>query len=273
MLCQGPAEVDETYVDEREINKHADKKLRAGRGTVGKTPLVGLKNRPAHAIRVAVVPDNRKATLQAFVRARGRDTWSTPSGCGRGAPNQEPCAAQSSEITALPRLLGRLALQGALVTIDAAGCQTAIVQALRPAPTACWPSVQRNQDTFHREVKVAFDDAGRGAFRPVAEDRCKTIARNGGRRARRIWTVLGGPASTSGRRAVRYYIASRLVDAEALPGLVCDHWKVENGLNRTLGMQFQEDDGRMRTGHAPAAMGILRRATLNRLRMLQQHFS
>ena len=53
----------------RETNKHADKKLRAGRGTVGKTPLVGLKNRPGNAIRVAVVPDNRQATLQAFVRA------------------------------------------------------------------------------------------------------------------------------------------------------------------------------------------------------------
>ena len=69
VLCRGPAEVDETYVGGRETNKHADKKLRAGRGTVGKTPLAGLKNRPGNAIRVAVVPDNRQATLQAFVRA------------------------------------------------------------------------------------------------------------------------------------------------------------------------------------------------------------
>ncbi len=69
VLCQGPAEVDETYVGNRETNKHADRKLRAGRGTVGKTPLVGLKNQPAHAIRVAVAPDYRQVTLQAFVRA------------------------------------------------------------------------------------------------------------------------------------------------------------------------------------------------------------
>ena len=69
VLCQGPAEVDETYVSGRETNKHADRQLRARRGTVGKIPRAGLKNRPAHAIRVAVVPDNRQATLQAFVRA------------------------------------------------------------------------------------------------------------------------------------------------------------------------------------------------------------
>jgi transposase-like protein len=55
VLCQGPAEVDETYVGGRETNEHADRKLRAGRGTVGKTPLAGLKNRPGNAIRVAVV--------------------------------------------------------------------------------------------------------------------------------------------------------------------------------------------------------------------------
>ena len=69
VLCQGPAEVDKTYVGGRETNKHADRTLRAGRGTVGKTLLAGLKNRPGNAIRGAVVPDNRQATLQAFVRA------------------------------------------------------------------------------------------------------------------------------------------------------------------------------------------------------------
>ena len=116
---------------------------------------------------------------------------------------------------------------------------------------------------------------------------CETVERNGGRRERRTCTVLGGPGLRSlvrvqaertgprGRRqrAVRYYISSRPVDAQALLALVRGHWGVENGLHRTLDVQFREDDCRMRTGHAPAVMGILRRAALNMLRTLQQHFS
>ena len=69
-LCQGPAEVDETYGGGLEQNKHADRKLRAGRGTVGKTPMAGLRDRPSNSVPVAVVPDNRQATRQAFVRGR-----------------------------------------------------------------------------------------------------------------------------------------------------------------------------------------------------------
>ena len=55
--------------------------------------------------------------------------------------------------------------------------------------------------------------------------------------------------------------------------LVRGHWGVENGLHRTLGVQIREDDCRMRTAHAPAVIGILRRAALNMVRTLQQNFS
>ena len=79
---------------------------------------------------------------------------------------QEPCDAKSNEITALPRLLARLVLEGAVVTIDAASCQTAIVQALRQAGTDYVLAVKCNQRTLHREVKAAFDDAV-GDFIPI----------------------------------------------------------------------------------------------------------
>ena len=209
---------------------------------------------------------------------------------------QEACDAKSNEITAIPRLLDRIHLEGAVVTIDAAGCQTAIVQALRAADADYVLAVKGNQGTLHRKVKAAFDEAERGILAPAVTDRCETVERNGGRRERRICTVLGGPglgprvadpeawpglrslirvqAERNGprgrQRSVRYYISSRPPNAAALLDLVRGHWGVENGLHRTLAMQFREDDCRMRSGHAPAVMAVLRRTALNMVRTIQR---
>ncbi|MCY3658046.1 MAG: ISAs1 family transposase, partial [Caldilineaceae bacterium] len=207
---------------------------------------------------------------------------------------------KSNEITAIPRLLDRIHLEGAVVTIDAAARRTAIVQALRAAGADYVLAVKRNQPTLHREVKAAFDEAERGVFTPAAEDRCETVEHNGGRRERRTCTVLGGPglcawvadpktwpdlrslirvqAERIGprgprQRSVRYYISSCPVDAEALLDLVRGHWGVENGLHRTLDVQFREDDCRLHRGYAPAVMAILRRAALNMVKTFQQQFA
>ena len=74
------------------------------------------------------------------------------------------------------------------------------------------------------------------------------------------------------QRAVRYYISSLPVDAAALLALVRGHWGIENGLHRTLDVPFPEDDCRLRRGHAPAVMDILRQTALNIVRTVQQHF-
>ena len=66
----GPTEADETYFGGRESNKHASKKLRSGRGTVGKTTVAGIKDRATGQIMAEVVPDASAKTLHGFVTAR-----------------------------------------------------------------------------------------------------------------------------------------------------------------------------------------------------------
>ena len=66
-MFDGEVEVDESYFGGKEGNKHAKDKLNAGRGTVGKTAVVGMKNRDTNQVQVQVVETTDKETLQAFV--------------------------------------------------------------------------------------------------------------------------------------------------------------------------------------------------------------
>lgn len=211
--------------------------------------------------------------------------------CGSGVTlGQVATEAKSNEITAIPRLLQLLDLQGCLVTIDAEGCQKAIVEKIREQGADYVLALKENQPTLHKEVCWHLHNATSEGWQRSAPAFLETVDGDHGRvETRRYWLSdeydfgpvqndwrdLGAVGMVESDRQVgtertverRYFITSLVAqDVAAFANGVRRHWCVENQLHWVLDVAFREDESRVRTGHAQANLAITRRHALNLLR-------
>jgi predicted transposase YbfD/YdcC len=218
--------------------------------------------------------------------------WATEAGLVVG---QVATEEKSNEITAIPALLKLLALDGATVTIDALGCQTAIARQIVEQGADYVLALKDNHEHLHDRVRLAFLDVApaAGTTLPLADVAPHTtIEKDHGRIERRRCRAIGDPAYLayidpdhawpglksavcieSTRRIgdavsteARHYLSSLPPDAELLNRVVRSHWGVENRLHWVLDLAFHEDSSRTRADHAPENLAIIRHIALNLLR-------
>jgi predicted transposase YbfD/YdcC len=196
---------------------------------------------------------------------------------------------KSNEITAIPKLLKMLEITGSLVTIDAMGCQTEIAQKIIEAEADYVLAVKENQKTLYEGISWFFLTQREQDFAGVRVSRHETHEKAHGREETRQYFVCAAPRDLpdrkrwpklaaigwtindtirDGRRCyeMRYYIMSRKLSAREFAAAVRGHWSIENSLHWQLDVTFQEDQSRLRRGHADANFSILRRTALSLLK-------
>jgi predicted transposase YbfD/YdcC len=203
---------------------------------------------------------------------------------------QEATDAKSNEITAIPKLLQILELKGAIVTIDAMGCQKEIARQIVDGGGDYVLAVKDNQPTLHAALQAYFLHLHETDFADCQVRRLTTLDDGHGRQERRTYYVTALPESlqsfgnnwkqlTSIGQAinitvrdgkevsdVRYFILSLPPQVKRFAAAVRGHWGIENCLHWTLDMTFREDESRIRKDHGPENFATIRRAALGLLK-------
>lgn len=230
-----------------------------------------------------------KTMRRSFDRARGRSAlhvvsaWVAQNAVALG---QVVTDAKSNEITAIPALLDLLDLRGAVVSIDAMGCQKEVATKIVAGGADYLLALKDNHPTAHAEVAAYFAHA---INTPTVQSHQTTDGDHGRIEVRRIhvttdiawfadraaWTGLQSfvmveserDLGTTVQREARYFLCSLATADAALVGTyVRDHWSVENTLHWTLDVTFREDDCRIRDGHGPQNLAWLRKLAITLLK-------
>lgn len=197
--------------------------------------------------------------------------------------------SKSNEITAIPKLLAILDLKGCIVTIDAMGAQAAIAQQIIEQEADYILSLKGNQGGLHQNVAQLFDWAMTTQFKEIPHESYQTLEKGHGHLEIRRHYLLGsvehllnaerwrglkrvGMIEAERRiegqptsRERRYYLLSLDGDVQRFATAVRSHWGIENQLHWFLDVAFDEDQSRIRSGHALENMTLMRKIALNLL--------
>jgi predicted transposase YbfD/YdcC len=202
---------------------------------------------------------------------------------------QVKVADKSNEIVAIPKLLDMLAIEGAVVTIDAIGTQRAIAGKIIDKKADYVLALKGNQGTLHEDIKLFTAEQKANGFKDAQVSRDETVDGDHGRietrtitafhdvawlRERHDWPGLQGVVVVESRREIgdkieretRFYITSLAWLASQLGPLIRSHWAIENSLHWVLDMVFRDDECRVRTEHAPANFTTLKHMANNLIR-------
>jgi predicted transposase YbfD/YdcC len=234
-----------------------------------------------------------KTSRRSHARRKGREplhlvsAWASRQ---RLVLGQEAVAGKSNEITAIPLLLERLALKGALVTIDAIGTQSEIAQTILARGGDYLLALKANRPATFKDVEAFFTDPPPGAldsWETTDGDHgrieirrhavCHDVAwlfsdrRYPGEVAFPGLAMIGMVESRTERggkttRERRYFLSSAKLDARAFARAVRSHWEIENRLHWVLDVVFRDDLARLRTGHGPENMAVVKHMAMNLLR-------
>jgi predicted transposase YbfD/YdcC len=199
---------------------------------------------------------------------------------------QQACDQKSNEITAIPELLKLLELRGAIVTIDAIGCQKEIAKQIAEAGGDYVLTVKDNQPKLLAAIQEHFDELHETDFVDSDCRRRTTKEKGHGRVELRYYyqaplpealrpfvkdwqglTTIGQVISITERDGkecseVRYYLSSLRLGVKRFAQAVRGHWGIENSLHWVLDVTFNEDQSRIRKDHGPDNFALLRRFAL-----------
>lgn len=195
---------------------------------------------------------------------------------------QQKVDDKSNEITAIPKLLLQLDIAGAVITMDAMGCQTKIAAQIIQQGADYVLSLKGNQGELHDDVKTFFNSSLAPTIGNINYDgehgriETRTIRATADiqwlQDRHSQWVSLNSIIAVTAKRELknkteeetRYFISSLDArDPKKLGHIVRAHWGVENNLHWVLDQAFDEDSHRARAGHSAANMAVMRHIALN----------